>query len=183
MIRSGAKIKVDNTDEGTLIAIYPEMQSWQTVALGIWIVVWVLSGLLGFVGMLKEASGDQFIFLVVFIVFWFYFLYYAVRSFIWQRAGGEFIRIGQETLDYKRSWGVYGRAISYDLGTIKNLGLVDYSGKLYARTYQDAFWTIGGEQIGFDYLGKKVALGLRVPEKDAKDIIRMIQKAQRKSEK
>lgn len=179
MIQSGAKITVDNTDEGTLIAIYPEMLPWQTVALGAWVVVWMLSGVLGFLGMLKEAQGDQYVFMLIFMAFWVYFLFYGLRSFIWHRIGREFIRITKDSLDYKRGWGDYGRAVSYDLETIKNVGLVDYSQKTFARTYQDAFWTIGGGQIGFDYMGRKVVIGMRLPEKEAKNIIRQIEKARK----
>ena len=77
-------------------------------------------------------------------------------------------------MDYKRSWGSYGSAVSYDLDTIKDLGLVNLSGKSFARSYQNAFWTVGGEQIGFEYLGKKVVIGLRLEEKDAKKVVKLI---------
>lgn len=177
MIESSAKITVDNTDTGTVISIYPHLRGWQTWTLRIWLVMWVLVGLLSIMGMLQSVGSEELAYLLAFVGFWIYFIYYATRSLIWHHYGCEYLRIGEESLDYKRSWGSYGRAVSYDLATIKNLGLVNLKGKSFASTYQNAFWTIGGEQIGFEYLGKKVVLGLRLEEKDATRLVKMITKA------
>ncbi|MEZ4722766.1 MAG: hypothetical protein R2813_12905 [Flavobacteriales bacterium] len=177
MIQSAAKISVDETEHGTIISISPILSPWQKTALMIWLVVWVVSGMLAFVGMLKEGSGEQLIYLLVFMVLWGYFLYYAVRSVIWYRTGQEFLRIGDEMFDYKRSWAGYGRAVSYSLTNVKQLGTVNLDSKTFAKTYQDAFWTVGGEKIGFEYLGKKIIFGLRLSDKDSKEIIRRITKA------
>jgi hypothetical protein len=35
---------------------------------------------------------------------------------------------------------------------------------------------VGGEKIVFDYIGKKVVFGLRLTEKDAKTVVKMIKK-------
>ena len=94
--------------------------------------------------------------------------------------GTEFIRITAETMDYKRGWNDYGKVRSYDLETIKNLGIVNYDDKPFAKTYNEAFWTMGGEMIGLEYIGRKIAFGFKLNEKQAKNIIKMIEKAQRK---
>ena len=62
-------------------------------------------------------------------------------------------------------------AVSYDLETMKNMELVNLDEKAFAKAYQDAFWTVGGEKIVFDYIGKKVVFGLRLTEKDAKTVM------------
>ena len=67
-------------------------------------------------------------------------------------------------------------AVSYDLETLKNMELVNLDEKAFAKAYQDAFWTVGGEKIVFDYIGKKVVFGLRLTEKDAKTVVKMIKK-------
>lgn len=179
MIQSEAKINLDNTDEGQVIVIYPQLKSWQTIALRIWIAVWAVTGLLGIMGMLRESQGDQWVYFAIFIMLWGYFLHYAIRSIIWHQSGKEYLRITKETLDYKRSWGSYGRAVSYDLTTIKNMQLVNLDDKAFAKAYQDAFWTVGGEKIVFEYFGKKVVFGLRLTDKDAKTIVKMVNKAKR----
>ena len=180
MIESNSKITVDNTDEGSVISIYPQLDTWQLWTLRLWLIAWVLLGMLAIMGMLKAGEGDQLLYAMVFGAFWLYFVYFGARSLVWHQSGREYLRIGEETLDYKRSWSTYGRAVSYDLATIKELGLVNLEGKSFAKSYQNAFWTVGGEQIGFEYLGRKVVLGLRLEENDAKMIIQMITKAQRK---
>ena len=183
MIESTAKVTIDASDEGVVIAIIPDTKAWQKAALAIWSGVWTFTGVIGMVGMLKEASQEAMTFLLVFFAFWAYFLFYALRSLIWHRVGAEYIRISDENMDYKRSWGSYGTVRSYDLATMKNLGTVNYEDKKFARSYSQAFWTIGGEMIGFDYLGRKVALGFKLDEGQAKDLVRRIEKSRRKAEK
>jgi hypothetical protein len=177
MINSGAKVTIEETQDGVVVSIFPAHQTWQRVALITWAIVWTMTGLLALVGMLKEINGENGVFLFVFMAFWAYFLFYAVRSIIWMTNGIEYIRVGTESLDYKRSWGGYGTAKSYDLSTIKDLGLIDYSTKKFAKSYNDAFWTMGGEAIGFEYIGQKVAFGFKLSEKDAKQLVRRIEKA------
>jgi len=181
MIKSGAKVSSDKTEEGTVFSIYPQIQPWQRITLWVRIVVWMVCGVALFVGAALNATADQKLFLMVFAAFWAYFLFYAMRTVFWYRWGAEHLRITRDSLDYKRSWRSYGRAVSYDLQTIKNLGMVNYEKKTFARTYHDAFWTIGGEMIGFEYIGKKVVMGLKLSEADAKRIIQAILSAQRVS--
>jgi len=113
------------------------------------------------------------------LAFWAYFLFYATRSLVWNNVGTEFIRLTADSLDYKRSWNDYGKVRSFDLATIKNLGVVNYDDKPFAKTYNAAFWTMGGEMIGFEYIGRKIAFGFKLNEKQAKDIIKRIEKAMR----
>lgn len=177
MIQSGAKVTSDKTDEGEVIAILPKFASWQRAALGIWLVIWVMAGVLGMVGGLKALAKEQMTFIVVFAGFWFYFLFYAARSLIWMNIGAEYLRITDENLEYKRSWNGYGRVKQYDLATIKNVGVVNYSDKTFAKTYNDVFWTIGGEMIGFEYIGQKIAFGFKLSEQDAKQLAARIRRA------
>lgn len=179
MIQSSAKIKIDKTDLGSVVSIYPELLIWQRFVLGFWIIAWLLSGLLGIAGMIASKSSDSIGYIVVFMGFWFYFLFFAIRSFLWNHYGKEYIRITAETLDYKRGWGKIGRAHSYDLKTIKNLGMINENKTSFAKTYQDAFWTIGGEVIGFEYIGQKIAIGLRLTDDDAKLILKSIAKVRK----
>lgn len=176
MIDTEAKINVVDTQEGKVITIIPELLLWQRTALWIWVIVWMITGLLAIFGMYLKGSGDQLLYLLVFFSLWLYFLYYAGRAILWYSKGREFVRITDETLDYKRSLAGYGRAVQYDLGTIKELGMVNLGEKSFAKAYQNAFWTVGAEQIGFEYLGKKVVIGRRLSESDARKIIRWIQK-------
>lgn len=183
MIQSGAKVTSDITDEGEVIAILPEYKPWQKTILGIWLVFWVMLGLLGLVGGLKSLRAEEFSFLLVFAGFWFYFLFYAARSLIWMNSGAEYLRISEDTLTYKRSWNGYGTARSYDLATMKQLGVVNYADKIFAKTYNDAFWTIGGETIGFEYIGNKVAFGFKLSDVDSKKLASKLKQAVGKAQK
>lgn len=179
MINSGAKVTLEETEDGTLISILPETKPWQTLILGGWMVVWLFCGAFVMLGGYKELQGDGRIFLLVFLAFWAYFLFYAGRSLIWNKAGAEFIRITASTLDYKRSWSDYGSVKSFDLETMKNVGVVNYDDKPFAKSYNEAFWTMGGEMIGFEYIGRKIAFGFKLSDKDAKVIVKRIDKAMR----
>ncbi|MEQ9186696.1 MAG: hypothetical protein RLP15_03115 [Cryomorphaceae bacterium] len=180
MIQSGAKVTVEETEAGTVLSILPDSKLWQRISLAIWSGVWAFTGLLAAAGMLKELTRDTIPFFLVFLAFWAYFLFYAIRSLIWQRTGAEHIRLSTDTLDYKRAWNEYGKVRSYDLATMKSLGTVNYGDKKFIKSYNDAFWTIGGETIGFEYLGKKVAMGFKLTDAQAMDVVRRIEKARKR---
>jgi hypothetical protein len=181
MIKSRSKVSVEQIDETTLITISPKIEQWQVASLGIWIVVWLFCGMFVLLSFLKGVPQEQQIFYLVFMGFWAYFLFYATRSFIWNRMGAEHIRLSNNFLDYKRAYGNYGRVISYDLENIKNLGKVNYEDKTWAKIYNDAFWTIGGETLGFEYLGKKVGLGFKMEESQVKKLLKQISIASQKA--
>jgi hypothetical protein len=183
MIKSSAKVSVENTEEGTIISISPQVESWQIISLGVWTVVWLLCGMFMLLSFLRGVSPDEQIFYLVFFGFWVYFLFYATRSFVWNRIGVEHIRIANGYFDYKRAFGTYGKVVSYDVENIKNLGEVNYEDKTWAKTYNDAFWTIGGESVGFEYLGKKVGFGFKLEQKEAKKLIKSIAQAKKKAVK
>lgn len=181
MIKSGSKVSVEQIDETTLITISPKIEQWQVVSLGVWIVVWLFCGMFVLLSFLKGIPQEQQMFYLVFMGFWAYFLFYAIRSFIWNRIGAEHLRLTNQFLDYKRAFGSYGRVISYDLENIKNLGKVNYEDKTWAKIYNDAFWTIGGETLGFEYLGKKVGLGFKMDEAQVKKLLKQISNASQKA--
>lgn len=174
MIKSGAKVSIEQTDEGTIITINPEIAPWQQFALGAWVVIWLICGMFIGLSLLKGVTSDEQIFYLVFLGFWGYFLFYAVRSLIWNKIGREYVRIGAENLAYKRAFGEYGKVSTYDLETVKHLGKLNYEDKTWAKVYHDAFWTVGGEQIGFEYFGKKIAFGFKLNEKQVNEILKRI---------
>jgi hypothetical protein len=183
MIKSGAKVNVQETEQGLIISISPELKPWQGIALGGWLLVWVFCGVFTLLGALKGMTEDQSIFYLVFAAFWIYFFFYATRSLLWSNFGVEYIELNDEALNYKRSWNSIGRVRNYQLENIKNLGLVNYGDNKFARSYSDAFWTIGGESVGFDYFGGKVVFALKVDERGSIEIVRKIEKAIRQSKK
>jgi len=183
MIKSAAKVKMEQLEDGMLIHIIPQFQTWQRVSLGVWIVVWVLCGLFAMLGVLKGMSSEEQTFVFVFAAFWAYFLFYAARLLIWSQTGEELIQLGTSQLSYKKSWNGIGKIKQYDWVNIKNIGLVNYDGKTFAKSYSDAFWTMGGEMIGFESFGRKEAIGLKLDERQAKDLVKTLTKAQREAKK
>ncbi|GAB4375721.1 MAG: hypothetical protein Kow0075_02270 [Salibacteraceae bacterium] len=183
MIRSGGEVTIDDTDEGVVIAVKPVWKPWQRAAIVVWIVVWVLCGLIALYGMMAEGNRDTWLVLITFAIFWVYFLYHALRAWVWQRYGREYIRVGNETLDYKRSWGGYGKVVSYYYDNIKELQMIVANTRSFSQAYQETFWTIGGERIGFRYFGKPVAMAMKISETDARKTLRLIESALRKHRK
>jgi hypothetical protein len=183
VIESIARVDIDERPEGTVIAIRPALKPWQRVALYTWLVLWVLSGTLAFAGMTGMQNDAQRVYAIVFLAFWAYFLFLVGRTAWWYQRGTEYLRITSDAFDYKRSWAGYGRAQHFDLGTMREVGLINHDSNLFAKTYAQAFWSIGSERIGFEYIGRKVVFGLRLSDKQSSDILRSLTKAQNRAEK
>lgn len=176
MIKSKAKVTVDEDDSKVIISIFPNISAQQRSILFFWIILWIILGVSMFI-YLPQSSGDERVFVMVYLAFWAYFLFSSVKSMIWCVYGAEFLKLEDGQLSYKRSFKGYGGVIDYDLENIKQLGLIQHKENSFAKSYSETFWNIGGERLGFEYLGKKVAFGMKLTDKDAKAISKRVARA------
>ncbi len=175
LIKANAKVIVDDTESKLVVSILPNISPLQRSMLIGWLVLWVILGV-ATVLYYPNAPEQERTLLIVYLAFWLYFLYTSARGLIWNLVGAEFLKVENGELMYKRSWKDYGRAIVYDGGTIKQLGVLNLDDKSFGKSYGEAFWTIGGEKLGFEYIGRKVAFGMKLTEQDASKLSKLLAK-------
>ncbi|MCB0786583.1 MAG: hypothetical protein KDC02_20545, partial [Flavobacteriales bacterium] len=81
------------------------------------------------------------------------------------------------TLTLKDSlWG-FGKAREYFVDNIARLGLLNIDERSWKWQLNESFWVIGGERLGFEHLGKKIAFGKGLTEEEARQLLKVLQQA------
>lgn len=178
----GRKVIYKEEHGEMVISISGKVKQWQFVALSVWVVLWLACGV-AVMFFLPDADKNMAVILVVYLAFWLYFLYKSTLSLLWRTYGIEYVKITPEELWYKRDMKGYGQVFKFDLATMQKVGTVDFSSRTFSKVYADAFWTIGGERVGFEYLGQKITLGRQVSEGEATKLAHVIQQASKNAKR
>jgi len=173
----GERISVVDTKRKATIVIVPQRKVWLTGLMGAWIAMWYAIGA-SVVGafFMMDLSQQEKLILVIFMSFWLYFAVRVTRSFLWLMWGAENIKIDEIALTIKNSTGKFGRATPYFLENIRKVRIAIPKERSWQQAWESAPW-IGGEgRIEFDYMGKVVRLGRKLPEKEAVLLFQLITK-------
>lgn len=164
----GNRISVVDTKEKTTIVIHPDKKAFITALMGAWIFMWYSIGItvLWSYFTFKLTQQEKLI-LVIFMSFWLYYAVRVTRSFLWLLWGTENLKVDNLALTIKNATGKVGKANSYYLENIKKIRLQVPKERSFQTAWEASPWVRGGERIEFDYMGKVIRLGRKLPEKDA----------------
>lgn len=173
----GDRISVVDTKEKTTIVIYPEKKPLITALMGAWIFMWYSIGItvLWSFFVFKLTQQEKLI-LVIFMSFWLYYAVRVTRSFLWLLWGTENLKIDELALTIKNSTRNFGKATPYYLENIKKIRMDIPKERSFQTAWESSPWVRGGERIEFDYMGKAVRLGRKLPEKEAGLLFNIITK-------
>ncbi|MBL4653289.1 MAG: hypothetical protein JKY53_10565 [Flavobacteriales bacterium] len=170
----GDRISFSEADEELTIVISGKVESWQESLLAIWLAAWTFCGLYVLTQLFGEYTKEERLIMFVYEVFWVYFEWKLVHSFLWRKWGAEVIKIGKESIRIKNDIKKYGKVKTYFVENIDKLQRIEASTKSFSRVMGNSFWNTTEKAISFDYLGKIVVLGIQLDEKDAKKVTKLI---------
>jgi hypothetical protein len=157
--------------------IYPGTKAVIKSLMGAWFAMWLVIGsTMIWVFSTFVLRDQEFLIVVIFLVFWLYYAVKVGRSFFWIMWGKELIKVNEAALIYKRSVKNYGRATAYYLENISRIRVFQPKDNSLQAVWEDSPWVRGGERIEFDYLGKTIRLGRKLNEKDAKLFFSLLSK-------
>jgi hypothetical protein len=166
----------EEADQQTIV-ILPDKNNTRYLLLSSWIVLFGLCGLMVFSQLFFPYSSDVKIFLAAFLVFWSYFMFMAVRSWLYLKKGGELIRFAEGRMSIKRAIGEYGKAVDFFVDNMTFIELRETDKKSFASELENSFWVLGGQALYFGYNGnKQIRFGIRLNEKEAKELRELMNK-------
>lgn len=147
----------------------------------LWIIIWALCGAIVIAQFFGEYSRQEKIFFIVWIGFWLYFLFIAVKAFRWRATGVELIEATSEGIRYVRQIGEKGIPELFEWEGCTNFRLYGKEEKgLFADIMGNSYWVIGGECVAFDYYGTPLAFGMNISEKDAQKLLALLKNEKKK---
>ncbi len=171
----GSRITFSRNPESASISINQRVKAWQEAVIFSWVVVWLICGFFFLSTYFISEDEKQQIFIIIFMGFWSFLLYKAIKILLWRLIGTEEVLIEKGKFHYKRAYSGIGKIKTYDLNEIENYGLIRYSAKSFKNSYESYFWSIGAETIGFNTKKKHALLGMQLNKKDSKLLSEFLQ--------
>jgi hypothetical protein len=93
------------------------------------------------------------------------------------------VRVQEDVLLLKRSFFTFGQTRTYYIDIIKDFEPIVLSKTSFAYTYENGWWVLGGEKLGFEYQGKLVKFAMQITEQEARDMHRILGKYMARAKK
>lgn len=173
----GKRISFVDDKQKTTVVIYPEDVSWIRALIGAWVAMWYTIGAtVIWATFTLTLTNQEWLILIIFLCFWFYYAIRVTRSFLWLLWGKELIKIDEVSLSYKKSIKSYGKANKYFLENISKIRIFQPKERSLQAAWEASPWVGGGERLEFDYMGKVIRFGRKLEPKDAEQLFKFITK-------
>jgi hypothetical protein len=144
-----------------------------------WMAAWTFCGIYFMYELaIAEDSGLK-TFLFISLTFWSFFFIRFGKTLLWRIKGKESLRIADNTFEICFDYGLYKRRFRYVLVNIQRFGMIPKNELNFMNVLDNAFWSLGGERIGFDYMGKRVRFAKQLGDKEVTALIRLLEKHMR----
>ncbi len=175
------RVRISNEKSGAKIVISGVSERWKVTALTAWIAAWLFCGAVVIYELLNTDDREMKLFLVVFLVFWAYFMWKISRVWHYRKGGYEAIDIGPEQVTVIRKTGGPAKTATYKLTEIGEPEKVPVSEKSFTYIYEDQWWVLGGERIGFKTNRRYVRFGMQLDANETAEILRFMKAQFRKA--
>lgn len=177
------RVSYDRQGDGLSVVIGNRLPKLQLFLLVAWLVAWTFSGGAFIREAARNTDPDMRIPFIIMIAFWAYFEIRILRVALWRTKGFELWRIKDGELTIKDSLFGYGKASRYFVANIQRFGLLNMDETSWKWQMSDSFWTRGGERLGFEYQGKKVAFGRGLTKPEADQLAHLLSKELKRERK
>ncbi|MCB0764330.1 MAG: hypothetical protein R2815_09235 [Flavobacteriales bacterium] len=172
------RVSVSRADGRTSVVISARLPKSKEALLITWAVAWSLCGAYVLYARSAVPEGDPLRqYMLAFLAFWAYFAFKVGKALLWRLKGFELWRIKDGTLTIKDSLFGFGKARPYFVDNITHLGLLNIDERSWKWQLNDSFWVIGGERLGFEHMGRKVAFGKGLSPEEARKLVPVLKAA------
>lgn len=174
------RVTLTQSPEAAEILITGDIDRWKVSALSAWLLAWLFCGAVVIREFVLNDAREFRLVLFVFLVFWAYYFWRIGKVWLYRKSGYEKIRItpGEVTLSRKTAGKV--RPARYFIENIPAIQRIDIPEKSFAYTFENQWWVLGGEKVGFDYDGKFVRFAMQLDEKETREVIGFLNKSMSK---
>ncbi|MBL7962288.1 MAG: hypothetical protein JNM31_00460 [Flavobacteriales bacterium] len=181
------RVSVNANAEGVSVVITPRLPRHQEALLVAWTLAWTACGIWFIVELARTTDASLRQGLLVMVAFWAYFELRIGRVLLWRLRGIELIRIRRDArgamITLKDNILGYGRARDHFVANIQRFGLLAIDESSLRWQLQDSFWVRGGERLGFEDTGRKVAFGKGLTRKEAEAVAAVLEKGLKQARK
>jgi len=160
------------------VEISPFLPKSKMTMLVLWGLAWTLCGLVIFVSLFTYGfNKDELLMVSVFLIFWAYFEVKIVHAIRWNKGGKEILELKNDEFTYYKMINGRGFPVKYSILKMRPFRYAEDSEKGFWNEINKSSWMVGGEVIEYAADEKIKRLGMKVPKKDAIQLITLLNKS------
>lgn len=172
----GDRVLFETTSDETTIHITLGVEKWKLGLLLAWLLAWLFCGVAVAIESANEETDVNRYILWGFLVFWAFFMFRVGRVFLWRLKGREEIIIKPGVMSIQNRMGKFGKVQYFQLQHLKKFGPEKQDAGNFMQFMDNSFWIMGGDKLGFSYMGKAYAFAKQLNPKDTKILLMLMDK-------
>ena len=178
MKKIGKQIEYSRPKKDALkVEILPALSKTKMNMLLLWGSAWTFCGLVVFISLFTYGfNKDELLMVSVFLIFWTYFEVKIIHAIRWNKGGKEVIELKNEEFIYHKMIKGRGFPVKTKTSTMRPFRYAQDTEKGFWSEINKSSWMVGGEVIEYAIEEKIKRLGMKIPKKDANQLIVLLNK-------
>ena len=146
--------------------------------LSVWLVLWLsLEAVVLYFWTQEPTAGNAWLGYAIYSAFWAFFAFRMSKVWLWRRRGTEVITVDRRGVSVAMTFGQRGLPDFFAHGAFKGLRRVEENPTQIMRTFEQAFWSMGGETLQFNAGRRTMVFGKQLVDRDADGLLRLLRPA------
>jgi len=174
--RIGDRIGFEQDDDSLRVDIGQQIPSGQMALLTVWLLTWIaLEVMVVYFWTLEPNEGNAWLGYAIYSAFWGFFAFRIGKVWMWRRRGREVLMVDRKGLSIALAFGRRGVPDFFAHEAYSFPRRIKENPQQIMRTFEKAFWSMGGETIQFSSGKKTLILGKQLSDRDADTLLRIVQ--------
>ena len=179
--RIGDRITFDHSEDALRVDIRQQIPPAQMSLLSIWLVAWcALEAAVVYFWTQEPNEGNAWLGYAIYSAFWGFFAFRIGKVWLWRWRGREVLLIDREGVSVAMAFGQRGLPDFFAHGTYSTPRRIKENPQQILRTFEKAFWSMGGETLQFSSGKRTMVFGKQLSDRDADTLLKLIQSATRR---
>jgi hypothetical protein len=177
------KISYKKSNEGLQVIILGKIERWKEALLTAWLLAWIFCGGVVLNEYLVATDRERRMVFIIFLIFWAYYLWRVGKTWMFRRGGNELIKVTDYEIILKRSFFTFGNSKHYRIDQMEDFKKIELSKSSFAYTFENSWWVLGAERLGFSYGSKFVKFGMQLSDSETNQLYDLIRKQIKRAKK
>ena len=179
--RIGDRITFDHSEDALRVDIRQQIPPAQMSLLSIWLVAWcALEAAVVNFWTQEPNEGNAWLGYAIYSAFWSFFAFRIGKVWLWRLRGREVLVVDRKGVSIAMAFGERGLPDFFAHGTYALPQRIKENPQQILRTFESAFWSLGGETLQFSSGKRTMVLGKQLSDRDADTLLKMVQSAIRR---
>jgi hypothetical protein len=150
----------------------------QMALLCLWLVLWgALEAIVLYFWTQEPTQGNAGMGYAIYSAFWAFFAFRIGKVVLWRLRGREVIVVDKRGISVAMAFGQRGLPDFFAHGAYRGLQRIEENPTQILRTFERAFWSMGGETLQFSAGRRTLIFGKQLSDKDADGLLRLLRPA------